>query len=490
MAGGKRRRFWRPRFTLAAMLMLITVIALPLGYVAQRRAWNESRLALYEALKAKQVDMNAFWPGDDFHLDTDLDGVVTKELLELFKPEPEPWSFSGWWSEICKEKDSPRIVAAFSAALSNDSSSPTGQLADDDLRLLAKYYPELKIVFLQEESWITDEGLRYLARLPDLRHLELTNLPRVKGSFLRDFREGNSLHSLRLVQLPALEGERLKALGGFKELATLEVRENASLSGASLCRVHLPNSLRTLQLAIEDDLDEALVRWLDETRLERLEVDTKITRAIAPALSHQRKLSMLQFVNAPLMDEDFAFLSECNQLQILTLTAMPIRGEFLKNLPAEAPLESVDFAQTLVTDECLRELARYPSLRHLGLAFTPITGDFARAKPSWPRLESVDLRGVQFSDKGKVSLKHLTSNCPCIHLPENWRYGDLTTLQINNEGYLKKLLVPRQLASWAQQVEAGWYASESQVWKLDRCPADLMAPVLRLHELAREPKKE
>jgi hypothetical protein len=43
-----KRRFFRPRFTLAALLVLTTVIAIPLGYVAQRRAWNLRRKAAWE----------------------------------------------------------------------------------------------------------------------------------------------------------------------------------------------------------------------------------------------------------------------------------------------------------------------------------------------------------------------------------------------------------------------------------------------------------
>jgi hypothetical protein len=34
---GIGRWIWRPRFTLWAMLVLVTVVSIPLGYVAQRR---------------------------------------------------------------------------------------------------------------------------------------------------------------------------------------------------------------------------------------------------------------------------------------------------------------------------------------------------------------------------------------------------------------------------------------------------------------------
>ena len=42
MAWNNRSRLplLRPRFSLLAMLVVITVVAIPLSYVAQRRSWN------------------------------------------------------------------------------------------------------------------------------------------------------------------------------------------------------------------------------------------------------------------------------------------------------------------------------------------------------------------------------------------------------------------------------------------------------------------
>jgi hypothetical protein len=53
-------RLLRPRFTLWAMLVLITVVAIPLGYVAQRRAWNLRRKAVYLLLASRGLPLIAF----------------------------------------------------------------------------------------------------------------------------------------------------------------------------------------------------------------------------------------------------------------------------------------------------------------------------------------------------------------------------------------------------------------------------------------------
>ena len=55
-----RRLIWlRPRFTLWALLVLITVVAIPLSYVAQRRSWNLRRKAV-ERLEKPAIALEAF----------------------------------------------------------------------------------------------------------------------------------------------------------------------------------------------------------------------------------------------------------------------------------------------------------------------------------------------------------------------------------------------------------------------------------------------
>ena len=41
----KQRWLLRPRFTLGGLLVLITLLAIPLAYIGQRRVWNAKRKA-------------------------------------------------------------------------------------------------------------------------------------------------------------------------------------------------------------------------------------------------------------------------------------------------------------------------------------------------------------------------------------------------------------------------------------------------------------
>jgi hypothetical protein len=59
MSEPNKRRYFRPRFTLAVLLILVTAVSLPLAHVGQRRAGNQKRKAAVESLIAKGASL---WP--------------------------------------------------------------------------------------------------------------------------------------------------------------------------------------------------------------------------------------------------------------------------------------------------------------------------------------------------------------------------------------------------------------------------------------------
>src|SRR5438045_3649817 len=127
----KRRFLFRPRFTLAALLVLITIVAIPLSYVAQRRAWNLKRKAAYEALSARQFQ---------FQVD---DPVREAQFVIPAKPIEPPGYLSEAWSKLCLDDASPRILSFGSAQWTHSARESKPQLRDDELELLAKYFPEI-----------------------------------------------------------------------------------------------------------------------------------------------------------------------------------------------------------------------------------------------------------------------------------------------------------------------------------------------------------
>ena len=68
----------RPRFSLAALLVLISVLAIPLGYIAQQRARNLRRSKAYEALSAKGVNFHYQPPNS-------LSGATNNKLGDLWR---------------------------------------------------------------------------------------------------------------------------------------------------------------------------------------------------------------------------------------------------------------------------------------------------------------------------------------------------------------------------------------------------------------------
>ena len=148
MAGERRHSRLRPRFTLAALLLLLTFVSLPLAYIAQRRAWNLKRKAAVETLTAKGAGL-------------------LPEVFDEFAPAPPavppPSGFQKWWRGILLEDAAPR-VKEIQFSLTEKRAAAFVLLNDSDLALLT-LFPEIEKVEIYDFKSISDRGLAALAAL-------------------------------------------------------------------------------------------------------------------------------------------------------------------------------------------------------------------------------------------------------------------------------------------------------------------------------------
>lgn len=464
MAREGRRWLLRPRFSLWAMLVLITVIAIPLSYVAHRRNWNLKRKAAYEQLTARELQF-AF-----------EDPTSTSMIVRPRKRNSKESYLLQWWRQVCLEDLTPTMRLFASAQWTYSARNSKPQITDADLRLLAENFPEIKHVYLFHEPKITDEGLSQFQKLFQLETLSLYDLPKATGAFLHAFPSGCSPRHLELNELASLEGRQLAGLSNMSQLTYLKLRQNPGLSDETLKGVQIPPTLTTLALEANTPFDVILTDWLMQVQLEKLMLNAQIGRRLAPALATQTRLEHLQIINAPLVDEDFSFLARCTELNELSLECMPIRGDFLASVVSTDRLRRLSLRATILADSTLSALERFPNVEILRLDFTPIQGVGFTDKMRWSKLQAISLSGCQFSENGKEAFARVPKLTD-IFLPDNWTAEDLKRFPPRNK--------PKSaVLSYAQPVDpkCAQLPPDVSELRIDRCPSDLMKPVVPLLE--------
>lgn len=427
-----RPRFLRPRFSLWAMLVLVTVVAIPLSYVAQRRSWNLRRKAAYERFVAKEFLLKPQAPpvvvstspptGDPFG-----DDVETKPWID--------WRWIGaQWERLCLDNAAPPLQSFFATDARRGGPFEEYQVNDQDLGDLA-LFPELNELRLWHCDLATDRGLEVITRLPRLETLDIHGVPNVRGDFLNHRQQ--------------------------------------------------PIAIKKLHLGGENFGDEEIIRWLSHMDMEELSFGGKYTRGVAPALARQTGLKVLKLVDSPLIDEDFAFLAKCSQLETLELEVMAIRGDFLERIAAPERLEGLSLNCTLLNDENLAAVVRFTNLISLEVEFTPISGKGFQGAAFWPATYDFSLKGTELSGEGKAALGEIHGPKHVL-LPMNWAAQDSHHFEYVQRPWWTR--GPENESTFL----GGSYPWDSPLWNRGpkNCSAEELAPVLRLHELMRDRLRE
>jgi hypothetical protein len=470
----QRVRWLRPRFSLWAMLVLVTVVAIPLSYVAQRRGWNLRRAAAYKALSDKDLSLR-----------------MLPAPVSTAGP-PTVTVFQRWWNAIMKDDLVP-VITRVSLQDKDGVQGPLPSPTDEDLQLFA-IFPEIVEFKIAHAGEVSDEGMKAIARLPNLRTLEVQSMANVNGVFLSELPDNSKLQSLSFDWMPALEGEGFANINKLSELKMFRLFMCPKLTDASLDDASLPSQIEYLSLAELHLGDATVSRWLSQVNLKTLTLNTDVSRKIAPALAKQTRLTSLSIYNAPLVDEDIEFLGRCAGLEQLLLHGMPIRGDFLKQITDPSKLIYLQLNHTLLTDENAGELRRFAKLQTLNLQFTPISGECFANVSTWPAYISLNLIGTEFSERGKEALARI-SGPQRIELPGNWDWNDFRRAPEGKLPYVWSVSSkmsdtmerPRDVLPALTLFST--YEPSGSISRIDRSPADLMKPVLRLHRLAKADKE-
>lgn len=479
MEENSKRRWPRPRFTLGVMLLVISVLAIPLAYVAQRRSWNLRRKAAYELLAGKGVRLESYVVVDDKVI-----SPATSTFMGLAK----------WRRSLLADDQSP-LVRTIDYSPAPEQAKKLAPLRDADLALL-RLFPEIECVDLGNADRVTDLGLITVAGLPKLSRLRLHYLPLPKGDFLRELNEKSPLKSIYLARLDSLTGENLMPISRLPALEQFWIDRCKKVDDASLMQVTMPLTVHSLMIHQCPIGDQTILRWLMNHRYRHLSISGKMTRVSVHSLAEQTDVEQLYLKNAPLLDEDFAFLKNWKQLELLHLEAMPVRGGFLDLVGAPEKLFCIKAISTLFEDANIAKLGRFTKASTIDLSWTPISGEGFQSFPHLPQDCQLRLIGTRLTDEGMDALAQLRASSGnagvfmTVSLPSNWTAEDFRRFEGGKPPWRvyadiftalerKKLTGEDTAYYWS-----GFESRESA--PLDNVPGHLMRRVLSLHEDARE----
>jgi len=426
-APAKPAAWWRMRWSIRALLLLMTVLALLLAWIGRTIRAVQHRATLATALDDG--------PDDPF---TNWGSIVVSD----YHPDWPAIAFGDWSSVEMTDVDisyrrnvSDDLLEQVSVFRKLDSYSVNGQRVTDRSLKALRGMPELKTVTI-EACDITDATLEHLATLPNLEDLtlrgvavtdkglahlwklpKLTNLTLdftlISPQAVKEFQDARPDCVVGFV--PAGGRTEVEAAKGImRRDANLLYDSDTRLVTAMIFSMNekpwrsqdwaLLQAIPEIQAVSIDDLPSTLeaIRQVQKLpNVERLTLETlPVTAQELTLLSQYPKLTELDFQPENLTDEHLiaiaklpnlvklkiepeagtitrrgiAALAQAKKLQHLQLSGVPILDEDLEPLAELPALTKLDLSSTPITDQGLDHILKMPRLTDLILNETQITG--------------------------------------------------------------------------------------------------------------------
>jgi Leucine-rich repeat (LRR) protein len=411
----KMRRFL-PRFTLRALLVVVTLTAVWLAIQTNR--------ARTQAEAVKKVQELGGVVGFDYEYD--------KDDRKITGAEP---AAPRWLRNAIGEDYFRKVVAVdFTIAIHN-MRNPSA--IDFTARALAAIddLPDLRILEFSDNPKIDDASLAHLAHLSRLRILYLYRT-HVTGAGLSQLIGCRNLWYLHLDRTP-LDDRGLVQISRLTNLRSLYLN-NTKITDNGLTPLALLTSLDRLRVNYTDVSDSGLDRLAKITSLKDLDVfGTNVTsvgiRRIQQALpkcsvSPEPERLDRQPLDIPMWESDTKpsraeVLAKIKELKgdvnvDATQPGVPIVGlrifdsdisdASLLALLAEMPdLEFLNLRNMVVGNELAAGLERCPKLQRVSFQDTRIDDNGASFLTKLPQLTELDLQETRLSDRGLPPLQHM-----------------------------------------------------------------------------------
>jgi len=308
----KPSRRWY-QFGLSTLLVAVTLISLPLGYVAWEREQCRRGKEALEMLRNAESNLGTW-------------------------SESSPSGRPAWLKTVIGDDD---FRAVDEVTLRGNT------ISDSDLRLLAAL-PNLHDIGIIDAN-VTDDGVAYL------RNLQFVEVLRIWGN-------------------PQVTAKDWGFLGDWRHLRSLSFHDNHSDPGVP--DFPALTSLKDLHVTDIPITAATLDTISRQTTVEYLALNnTGVTDADLRHLSRLKNLRSLFLFGTNVRGSGLTHLAEPAKLENLCLTGCPVSDDGLAPLAAMTRLDWLDLNDTQVTDQGLGRLAKLKSLRKLFLEGTKVSDE-------------------------------------------------------------------------------------------------------------------
>jgi hypothetical protein len=227
-------------------------------------------------------------------------------------------------------------------------------------------------------SKVTDDDLKLLARLPQLKKIHL-NATQISDA-------------------------GLKALAPLKQLEFLNVM-GTRITDAGLAEVSRLTRLQEIWLSSTGVTDAGLKHLVGLPDLGVVYLDsTEVSDAGLKELAKLPKLWDLRLDRSRVTDAGMKELAAFPELQMLSLNDLPLTDEGIKHLAGHKKLWFLMLDGTQVTDAGLKDLGKIGSLKHLYLEQTKVSDAGLPALAGLKYLERLDLRETAVTEAGVAQM--------------------------------------------------------------------------------------
>ena len=421
---------WRLRLSLRALMILVVVIGLPLGWVARRAAIQRQSVAMVKL----------------------LGGSVTyvDEWTTTGPPRThQPWG-PAWLRRIVGDEPFQEV-----ASVNIDLTKGKVKLDDDSLAVVTNF-PELKLLAINNlegdlrngvKPAITEVGLARLGGLSQLTYLSLYGI-RTSAAMMDLLPRWTALEDVVILDLEGvLPGSSLRPLGKLTHLQHLTVISIISSQPVDLAPLTRLQFLKRLFIRRSPTEDDGFGAFGKIASLESLNLkNTQLTTATLQELAKNPRLQQLSFDGSRLNRGDLQALTafpRLNSLEVFLdkqgdsdhgnelIHRVPARFDdsdldALQNVPlrhlmimgmdatdagvgrllASHRFEFLTLSGQGITDASIPALAQQTGLNHLVLADTGITDSGLAQLATIPDLIALSLvDNAQITDAGVTALR-------------------------------------------------------------------------------------
>jgi hypothetical protein len=319
----------KPQFSLATLLLMIPVMAIPCAWLGQEYQQAEEQRKQVAAAVSQQLTVK-------------LDKFLPDELAPSLLPPAVRKLLISWLGED------------FFADAVGAGKGEIYESHDDDLKAVAGLTRLKNLAFVQSD--VSDAGLAHLQGLTRLKRLELYG---TWGFGSPDY---------------SVTDRGLAHLQHCTNLEVLRI-DHARISGAGLAHLSRCTKLRYLEFGAFDLTDENLKHLANHTEMERLIlVGASINGSGLENLKGMQKLELLDLNGSTVTDAGMKHIGALAQLKELRLHQTNVTDAGLAELAGLKHLHTLDLGRNQkVTDAGLAHLHSLPALTSLEVIHTGVT---------------------------------------------------------------------------------------------------------------------